>query len=58
MSFGKITHIGKFRGLWFIHAFVYLGDSMAYRGPIANTDIYKCSFPPETVCKYTVCEVC
>ena len=23
--------------------------SMAYQVPIANTDIYKCSFPPQTI---------
>ena len=41
---GKITHIGKLCGLY---AFVHLGDSLAYQVPIANTDIYKCSFPQD-----------
>ena len=41
-----------------MYAFVHLGDSLAYQVSITNTDIYKCSFPPETVCKCTVCEVC
>ena len=43
--------------LWLIYAFVHLGDSLAYQVPIANTAICKCSFPPNTVCKYTVCEI-
>ena len=51
----KITHIGKFCGLN-NYAFVRLGDSLAYQASIANPDIYKCSFSPETICKYTVRE--
>ena len=35
--------VGKFSGL--IYAFVHVGDSLSYQVPIANSDIYKCSFP-------------
>ena len=44
---GKITNIGIFYRLYTIYAFVHLCNSVAYHVPIANTDIYKCSFPPD-----------
>ena len=33
--------------LWLIYAFEHLGDFLTYQVPIANTDIYKCSFPQD-----------
>ena len=33
--------------LWLKYAFVHIDDSLAYQVAIANTDIYKCSFPPD-----------
>ena len=50
-----MIHISKLCGYY---DFVHIGDSFAYQVPIANTDIYKCSFPSGIVCKYTVNEVC
>ena len=32
--------------MWLIYTFVHLGDSLAHQVPIADTDIYKCSFTP------------
>ena len=42
---GKITHIGNCYGLYM--AYIHLGDSLAYQVPVADTDIYKCSFSPD-----------